>query len=126
MPLHWNVEKLKEIVMDPIPYHKLGGEDILGIWTNSLSRYEPNNAEEGKDMASYIKTVYDIDSDAFKGWKMYQESITTTKDLIEAIFMKLKDSAFDAEAYVPEICEAIKYCPDRQIACLNMVYSTLY
>ena len=126
MPLHWNVERLKEIVMDPIPYHKLGGEDILGIWTNSLSGYQPGNAEEGKDMASYIKTVYDIDSDAFKGWKMYRRSIPTTKNLIEAIFMKLKDSAFDAEAYVPEICEAIKYCPDRQIACLNMVYSILH
>ena len=92
----------------------------------SLSRYQPSNAEEGKDMESYIKTIYGMDPDAFKGWKMYQESITTTKDLIEAIFVKLKDNAFDAEAYVPEICEAIKYCPDRQIACLNMVYSTLH
>ena len=125
-PLHWDVGKLREIVMDPIPYHKLEGKDIIDIWMKELLKYVTDEAKDERDMESYIKTIYGMDPDAFKGWNMYEKSISATKDLIEAIFVKLKDNAFDAEAYVPEICEAIEYCPDRQIACLNMVYSALY
>ena len=126
MPLHWNVEKLREIVIDPVPSHKLNGEDVLDIWKNTLSKCSPENAGDMRDMESYIKTIYGMDLDAFKGWKMYQESIPATKDLLEAIIVKLRDSAFDAEAYVPVMSEALEWCPDRQIACLNMIYSALY
>ena len=58
---------------------------------------------------------------------MYEQYIEQTKDLIEAIFVKMeKLEDADLKAYVPEISEAMKYCPDRQIATLTMVYSALY
>ena len=82
---------------------------------------------KGRDIESYIKFIYNIDPDAFKGWKMYDQYIEHTKDLIEAIFVKMeKLEDADLKAYVPEISEAMKWCPDRQIATLTMVYSALY
>ena len=57
---------------------------------------------------------------------MYTESVPGTKDLIEAVFVSLRDRPEDAQAYVPEMCEAITYCPDRQIATLSMLHGALY
>ncbi|KAL0265735.1 UNVERIFIED_CONTAM: hypothetical protein PYX00_011450 [Menopon gallinae] len=57
---------------------------------------------------------------------MYDSSVLATRDLVEAVVLKLGDSRVDAEAYVPELCETLLYCPDRQMATLNMVYGALY
>ncbi|KAL0265930.1 UNVERIFIED_CONTAM: hypothetical protein PYX00_011647 [Menopon gallinae] len=57
---------------------------------------------------------------------MYKESVQATRDLVEAVVLKLGESRVDAEEYVPELCEALLYCPDRQMATLNMMYSALY
>ena len=68
-----------------------------------------------------------MNPDAFKGWKMYKRYIEHTKDLIEAVFVKmekLKDD--DLAAYIPVISKAMKKCPDRQMATLMMIYSALY
>eukprot|EP00866_Antonospora_locustae_P000523 jgi/Antlo1/523/1106 len=77
-------------------------------------------------MASYIKTVYGIDKNAFKGWKMYTKSLAETQALLEAVLVRLRDCTKNARAYVPELCEALRWCPDRQKACLAMVYRALY
>ena len=130
MPLHWNVSRLASIVLDPVTQHTLSGEEILHIWTSALAKYqtehETERRDDGRDMASYIKTMYGIDPDAFRGWKMYPESVPGTKDLIEAVFVSLRDRPEDAQAYVPEMCEAITYCPDRQIATLSMLHGALH
>ena len=57
--------------MDPVIPHTLSGEEILHIWTSALAKYQTEHETERRDMASYIKTMYGIDPDAFKGWKMY-------------------------------------------------------
>eukprot|EP00866_Antonospora_locustae_P000737 jgi/Antlo1/737/1273 len=77
-------------------------------------------------MASYIKTVYGIDKNAFRGWKMYTKSLAETQALLEAVLVRLRDCTKNAEAYVPELCKALWRCPDRQKACLAMVYRALY
>ncbi|KAL0265727.1 UNVERIFIED_CONTAM: hypothetical protein PYX00_011442 [Menopon gallinae] len=66
------------------------------------------------------------DREAFKGWKMYDSSVPATRDRVEAVVLKLGESRVDAEAYVSDLYEALLYCPDRQMATLNMVYGALY
>ena len=62
-------------------------------------------------MESYIQTLYGLDEDAFRGW---------------TVLVRLRDSPSNAQAYVPELCEALLWCPDRQMACLTMLYAALH
>eukprot|EP00866_Antonospora_locustae_P002427 jgi/Antlo1/2427/2377 len=123
--LHWNIERLRHIVVDSVTLPTLSAHDLLAIWTQRLAKHAPPNTD-GRDMASYIKTVYGIDENAFKGWKMYTKSLAETQALLEAVLVRLRDCTKNARAYVPELCEALRWCPDRQKACLAMVYRALY
>ncbi|KAL0265720.1 UNVERIFIED_CONTAM: hypothetical protein PYX00_011434 [Menopon gallinae] len=122
---HWNIDRLRGIMLESVPKSKHSAEEILDIWRNKLARYAPV-CTDGRDMESYIKTLWGTDREAFKGWRMYDSSVQETRDLVEAVVSKLGESRADAEAYVPELCEALLYCPDRQMATLNMVYGALY
>ncbi|KAL0265929.1 UNVERIFIED_CONTAM: hypothetical protein PYX00_011646 [Menopon gallinae] len=123
-PLHTGTS-LRTTVLESVPESKHNTEEILDIWRGKLVRYAPFHAD-GRDMESYTKFIYSIDIEAFKGWRMYEESVPVTRDLVEAVVSKLVESRVDAEAYVSEVCEALLYCPDRQMATLNMVYGALY
>eukprot|EP00866_Antonospora_locustae_P000384 jgi/Antlo1/384/174 len=123
--LHWNIERLRHIVVDSVSPPTLSAHDLLAIWTQRLAEHAPPNTD-GRDMASYIKTVYGIDKNAFKGWKMYTKSLAETQALLEAVLVRLRDCTKNARAYVPELCEALRWCPDRQKACLAMVHRALY
>ncbi|KAL0265820.1 UNVERIFIED_CONTAM: hypothetical protein PYX00_011535 [Menopon gallinae] len=122
---HWNINKLRSIVLESVPESKHSAEEVLDIWRDKLERYAPV-CTDGRNMEIYIKTLWGIDREAFKGWRMYEASVPATRDLVEAVLVSLQDRPVDAEAYVPELCEALLYCPDRQMAELNMVYSALY
>ncbi|KAL0265729.1 UNVERIFIED_CONTAM: hypothetical protein PYX00_011444 [Menopon gallinae] len=122
---HWNITRLRTIMLERVPESKHSAKEILDIWRNKLARYAPV-CTDGGDMESYIKTLWGTDKEAFKGWRMYDSSVQATRDLVEAVVLKLRKSRVDAEAYVPELCEALLYCPDRQMATLNMMYSALY
>ncbi|KAL0265728.1 UNVERIFIED_CONTAM: hypothetical protein PYX00_011443 [Menopon gallinae] len=122
---HWNIDRLRGVVLESVPKSKHNAEEILDIWRKRLARYAPVRIDGG-DMESYIKTLWGTDREAFKGWRMYEESIPATRDLVEAVLVSLQGRLVDAEAYVPELCEALLYCPDRQMAALNMVYGALY
>ncbi|KAL0265940.1 UNVERIFIED_CONTAM: hypothetical protein PYX00_011657 [Menopon gallinae] len=122
---HWNITRLRGVVLESVPKSKHSAKEILGIWRDKLARYAAFRTD-GRDMESYIKTLWGIDKEAFRGWRMYKESVPATRDLVEAVVLKLRKSRVDAEAYVPELCEALLYCPDRQMATLNMVYGALY
>ncbi|KAL0265726.1 UNVERIFIED_CONTAM: hypothetical protein PYX00_011441 [Menopon gallinae] len=121
----WNITRLRTIVLESVPESKHSAEEILHIWRNKLARYAPV-CTDGRDLESYIKTLWGTDKEAFKGWRMYDSSVPATRDLVEAVLVSLQDRPVDAEAYVPELCEALLYCPDRQMATLNMVYGALY
>lgn len=129
MPLRWNTAKLRKISMDKVPEHRLEGCEILSIWRSVLSKYEPRR-DDGIDMESYIKAVYGIDRDAFRGQHMYGESVLDARDRIEAVFLYLRDregdAACDTQAHVAEMCNAIRQSPFRQLSSLNMVYSALH
>ncbi|KAL0265939.1 UNVERIFIED_CONTAM: hypothetical protein PYX00_011656 [Menopon gallinae] len=122
---HWNITRLRSIVLERVPKSKLIAEEILNIWRKKLARYAPVRTD-GRDMESYIKFIYSTDKEAFKGWRVYDSSVPATRDLVEAVLVSLQDRPVDAEAYVPELCEALLYCTDRQMATLNMVYGALY
>ncbi|KAL0265799.1 UNVERIFIED_CONTAM: hypothetical protein PYX00_011514 [Menopon gallinae] len=122
---HWNITRLRSIVLESVPKSKHSAEEILDIWRKRLARYAPVRTD-GRDMESYIKFIYSTDREAFKGWRMYDSSVPATRDLVEAVMLKLGESRVDSEAYVPELCEALLYCTDRQMATLNMVYGALY
>eukprot|EP00866_Antonospora_locustae_P002414 jgi/Antlo1/2414/551 len=123
--LHWNIERLRHIIVDSVTPPTLSAHDLLAIWTQRLAEHAPPTTD-GRDMASYIKTVYGIDENAFQGWKMYTKSLAETQALLEAVLVRLRDCTKNARAYVPELCEALRWCPDRQKACLAMVYRALY
>ncbi|KAL0263977.1 UNVERIFIED_CONTAM: hypothetical protein PYX00_010858 [Menopon gallinae] len=105
---HWNITRFITIVLESVPKSKLSAEEILDIWRNKLARYAPVRID-GKDMKSYIKTVWGTDKETFKGWRMYEASVPATRDLVEAVVLKLGESRVDAE-----------------MAALNMVYDALY
>eukprot|EP00866_Antonospora_locustae_P001865 jgi/Antlo1/1865/2014 len=123
--LHWNIERLRHIIVDSVSPPTLSAHDLLAIWTQRLAEHAPPTTD-GRDMASYIKTVYGIDENAFQGWKMYTKSLAETQALLEAVLVRLRDCTENARAYVPELCEALRWCPDRQKACLAMVHRALY
>ncbi|KAL0263889.1 UNVERIFIED_CONTAM: hypothetical protein PYX00_010960 [Menopon gallinae] len=122
---HWNITRHRAIVLERVPESKHSAEEILDIWRKRLAQYAPVRTD-GRDMESYIKTLWGTDREAFKGWRMYDSSVPATRDLVEAVLVSLQDRSVDAEAYVPELCEALLYCQDRQMATLNMVYGALY
>ncbi|KAL0265931.1 UNVERIFIED_CONTAM: hypothetical protein PYX00_011648 [Menopon gallinae] len=122
---HWNITRLRSTMLESVPESKHSAEEILGIWRKKLAQYAPVCTDE-RDMESYIKTLWGMDREAFKRWRMYDSSVPATRDLVEAVVLKLGGSRMDAEAYVPELCEALLYCSDRQMATLNMVYGALY
>eukprot|EP00866_Antonospora_locustae_P002230 jgi/Antlo1/2230/1897 len=123
--LHWNIERLRHIIVDSVTPPTLSAHDLLAIWTQRLAEHAPPTTD-GRDMASYIKTVYGIDKNAFQGWKMYTKFLAETQALLEAVLVRLRDCTENARAYVPELCEALRWCPDRQKACLAMVHRALY
>lgn len=129
MPLHWNFARLRKMSLEKVPEHRLEASVILDIWRRVLAKYEPRRSD-GIDMESYIKAVYGIDKDEFRGQHMYAESVLDTKDRIEAAFLSLQDhegdTVCDTEAYVSEMCKAIRQGPFRQLSTLNMIYSALH
>ncbi|KAL0265936.1 UNVERIFIED_CONTAM: hypothetical protein PYX00_011653 [Menopon gallinae] len=122
---HWNIARLRTIVLERVPESKHSAEEVLDIWRKKLAQYAPV-CTDGRDMESYIKTLWGTDKEAFKGWRMYDSSVPATRDLVEAVLVSLQDRPVDAEAYVHKLCEAMVWCTDRQIATLNMVYGALY
>ncbi|KAL0265932.1 UNVERIFIED_CONTAM: hypothetical protein PYX00_011649 [Menopon gallinae] len=122
---HWNITRLRGIMLEDVLESKHSAKEILDIWRKKLARYAAFRTD-GRDMESYIKTLWGTDKEAFKGWRMYDSSVPATRDLVEAVVLKLGESRVDAEVYVPELCEALLYCPDRQMAELNMMYGALY
>lgn len=86
------------------------------------------------DIESYIKFIYSIDENAYTGWKMYDGHIDSVRDLIAAILVRMKsklasnssDDEDEVRSYLSVMDEAVKWCPDRQIAELNVLYSALY
>ena len=135
-PLHWNVKKLKLIKEDPIPKHERDGEYILKLFREKLKEYEPeSNSFNEKMIDNYIKVLYRLQDNTFGIWEILDEkSVSTTKDMLEAIFLKMaekvsskiEDEINDVRSYLSEISEGIKYSPDGQIARFSMIYSILY
>eukprot|EP00866_Antonospora_locustae_P001732 jgi/Antlo1/1732/1129 len=65
--LHWNIQR----------HDSLSSKASHPIHSphNLLARHAPPTTDR-RDMASYIKTVYGIDKNAFRGWRMYTESLS--------------------------------------------------
>ncbi|KAL0265933.1 UNVERIFIED_CONTAM: hypothetical protein PYX00_011650 [Menopon gallinae] len=103
---HWNIDRLRGVVLESVPEIKHSAEEILDIWRKKLAQYAPV-CIDGRDMESYIKTLWGIDKKEFKGWRMYDSSVPATRDLVEAVLVSLQDSP-------------------GQMAALNMVYGALY
>ena len=144
-PLHWNIETLKDIKLDPVPRHELEGQKIIDIWKDTLCKYASEEDKAGRKedapdedgfsrIEGYIRVLYGLGRSAFNLWPMYPESVESTKDLIEAIFRRMEDNIKaksrgaedEAKSYLAEMSEATKWCPDRQMAAFNMIYSALY
>ena len=133
--LHWNVKKLKLIKEDPIPKHKHDGKYILKLFRRKLKEYEPeSDSSNKKTIENYIKVLYKVEDNTFGIWEMYEELVETTKDMLEAIFLKMaekvdsriEDEINDVKSYLSVISEGVKYCPDGQISRFSMIYSALY
>ena len=133
--LHWNVKKLKLIKEDPIPKHKHDGKYILKLFRRKLKEYEPeSDSSNKKTIENYIKVLYKVEDNTFGIWEMYEELVETTKDMLEAIFLKMAEKVDsrivneinDVRSYLSVISEGVKYCPDGQISRFSMIYSALY
>ena len=109
-PLHWNIDRLRLIRVESVSPHTPSAHDLLAIWSGTLARHTLPTADR-RDMESYIQTLYGLDEDAFRGW---------------TVLVRHRDSPSNAQAYVPELCEALLWCPDRQMACLTMLYAALH
>ena len=57
MDIHWNLEKLKEIKLDPVPVHEKDGNEILRIWSG-LSKYEEPVENDERNIEGYINFLY--------------------------------------------------------------------
>ena len=115
----WNMKEIRKLRLDQVPKHKLSDVEIVGILENKLGLYLPDQ-ELIEKIVSYIRSLYGTDGGTFKGWRMYEELVESTKDLVEAIFKMMEKN--DVIACLREIEKAMEYPPDRQIAVLNRTY----
>lgn len=120
-PVHWNVQTVRDIRPDPVPQHIFSLDQMLILWDSFKHHVSDSEAVQ---MERYLRCIYGPD------WLCRAQNIPAEqlRNLVEAIFLKMVESlsADDIIAYLSEIINAIRFCTDRQIATLDMVYSIVY
>ncbi|KAL0265724.1 UNVERIFIED_CONTAM: hypothetical protein PYX00_011439 [Menopon gallinae] len=91
---HWNIARLRAIVLESVPERNHSAEEILHIWRNKLAQYAPIRTD-GRDMESYIKTLWGTDREAFKGWRKYEEQMETLNMVYGALYAKRDARSFE-------------------------------
>lgn len=134
-PIHWGAASIRAIMAAPVGRHSPSRDGLLAIWNEALKKYtssEHNPLAVGRDMIAYIEALYEPAYAGFRGCRMSPSSVEETKDLLAAIFSRLrwlleKHGRKDVPAYyVPLLCEALLHRPERQFAIFNRIFSILH
>ena len=143
--------------MDKIPeYETHSHGDIIDIWNSVLSKYRSEqdavkinvseqdaakinvskedaakinvSKEDAAKITKYVNEIYGPNKDITTGWGVRPKSLESFKDLIMAIFMKMKsklDHGHDITEYLHKIIKATELPPYGQMASLNVLYVDL-
>jgi hypothetical protein len=134
MPLHWSLERLKQLVNITLSTSSFTEEQMLNAWESIHSTLI--SKERSALITNYIGKLYNPELECQGFVPMKTEFIPMAKDYLEAIFKKYsklrekaKTEEIDAEGIilssVQDICASFEYCPDRQISEFRLAYDIL-
>lgn len=127
--VHWNRKMLKEIQVDPIPMRSLSDQEILNIWKSDLYTYCNESYEKEKNIRENMDTYLNVLFSRVDVPDKLLAEYSTTKDLLEYIFKKLKalipTDPDGVRSYLTILAHHMLFCQTGKKEGLDHLYAIL-